>query len=85
MDLKEKVERLLRAAFEPEELVLDDSDGLGGYMVTPKFRGYDSLERQKMIDRVLRAKDSGLSKAEQREVLIIAAFTPEEYLLHAPD
>ena len=85
MDLKEKVAALLKTAFEPEELVLDDSDGLGGYIVTPRFRGYDSLDRQRMINKVLRSRDSGISKAEQREILIIAAFTPEEYLLHAPD
>lgn len=85
MDLKEKVGALLRAAFDPEELVLDDSDGVTGYLVTPKFEGYDSLERQKMINKVLRTRESGLSRAEQREIFVIAALTPVEAALHTPE
>jgi hypothetical protein len=85
VDLKEKVAALLQTAFDPEDLVLDVSDGLGGYIVSETFRGHDSLDRQRMINKVLRSRDSGISKTEQREILIIAAFTPEEYLLHAPD
>lgn len=85
MDLKEKVAAALRAAFEPEELVLDDSDGLGGYITSQKFRGLDSLDRQKMINRTLRAPAAGLSKEELREILVIAALTPEEQALHAPE
>jgi hypothetical protein len=85
VDLKEKVASVLRSAFEPEQLVLDDSDGLSGYMTSVKFRGLDSLDRQKMIDKVLRSPNSGLSKSELREILVIAALTPEEQALHAAD
>ena len=85
MDLKEKVAQALKDAFEPEQLVLDDSDGLSGYIISPKFRGLDSLDRQMMIDKVLRSPNSGLSKAERREILVIAALTPEEQALHAVD
>ena len=85
MDLKEKVASLLRAAFDPEELALDDSDGLGGFVVSSRFRGLDSLERQKMINKIVRARDSGLSKEELREILVIAALTPEEQALHTAE
>lgn len=85
MDVKEKVATILRAAFEPEELVLDDSDGLSGYVTSSRFRGFDSLDRQKMLDKVLRAPESGLTKSELREILVIAALTPEEQALHTAD
>ena len=85
MDLKEKVTAILQAAFHPEQLVLDDADGVSGFMVSEKFRGLDSLDRQAMIDKVLRARDAHLSKAELREILVIAALTPEEHALHAAD
>ena len=83
MDLKEKVRTILQDAFAPEQLVLDDADGLSGYVISETFRGYDSLDRQKMVDRALRAPAAGLSKAELREILVIAALTPEEQVLHA--
>ena len=85
MDLKEKVATFLRAAFQPDDLVLDDSDGLSGYITSTKFRGFDSLDRQKMLDKVLRAPESGLTKPELREILVIAALTPEEQALHTAD
>ena len=85
MDLKEKIAAVLKAAFEPEDLMLDDSDGLGGYITSAKFRGFDSLDRQKMLDKALRAPGSGLTKAELREILVIAALTPEEQALHTPE
>ena len=85
MDLKEKVATILRSAFQPDALVLDDSDGLSGYITYAKFRGFDSLDRQKMLDKVLRATDSGLTKPELREILVIAALTPEEQALHTAE
>ena len=62
-----------------------DSDGFSGYITSVKFRGFDSLDRQKMLDKVLRAPESGLTKPELREILVIAALTPEEQALHAAD
>jgi stress-induced morphogen len=85
VDVKEKVTAILQAEFAPEQLVLDDSDGLSGYMISTRFRGLESLDRQRMIDKVLRSKDANLSKAELREILVISALTPEEHALHAVD
>ena len=85
MDLKEKVAALLQSAFEPEQMVLDDADGLSGYITSARFRGFDSLDRQKMIDKVLRSREAGLSKAELHEILVVAALTPEEASLHVAD
>ncbi len=83
MELKEKVTAILQQAFAPQELVLETDDGLSGYVISEKFRGLDSLDRQKMLDRALRAPPNGLSKSELREILVIAALTPEEQVLHA--
>jgi acid stress-induced BolA-like protein IbaG/YrbA len=85
VDLKEKVAAVLRKALQPQELVLDDDDGLGGYIVSEKFQGLDSLERQKLLDKLLRAPEAGLSKADLRQILVIAALTPEEQALHTAD
>lgn len=85
MDLKEKVAAVLRKALEPDGLVLEDEDGLGGYIVSAQFRGLDSLERQKLLDKLLRAPEAGLSKADLRQILVIAALTPEEQALHTAD
>jgi len=85
LHLKEKVAAAVNAAFQPEQLVLDDADGLSGYIISEKFRGFDSLDRQMMIDKALRSPASGLSKPDLREILVIAALTPEEQALHAAD
>jgi stress-induced morphogen len=85
LDLREKVTAILKSAFQPERILLEDADGITGYVISPKFRGLDSYDRQTMIYDVLQGRGSKLNKAQQRQILLIAALTPEEYALHAAD
>jgi acid stress-induced BolA-like protein IbaG/YrbA len=79
MDLKEKVEKALQRHFQVEHLDLRDDNGIIGVMVSPDFEGVGRLDRQRRIDRVLRNRSMKLTRREQRQVLLIAAFTPTEY------
>jgi acid stress-induced BolA-like protein IbaG/YrbA len=86
MDLQEKVTRILENAFHPERIILeDDADGMIGYLISSRFSGMDSIERQGLIYDALRAKDANLSKAELRHILAISPVTPEEYAVHSAD
>lgn len=86
MNLREKVTRILQEAFQPEQVVLEDDEaGMTGYLISTRFSGMNSIDRQGLIYDALRAKEAKLSKAELRRILAIAPVTPEEYALHAPD
>jgi stress-induced morphogen len=85
MDLKEKVETALRSHFQVEHLDLRDDNGIIGVMVSPDFDGVGRLDRQRRIDRALRDRSGKLTRREQREVVLIAAFTPTEYGPIGPD
>ena len=86
MDLQEKVTRILENAFHPEQIVLeDDDDGMIGYLISSRFSGMNSIDRQGLIYDALRAKEANLSKAELRRILAISPVTPEEYAVHSPD
>lgn len=82
MDLKKKVERALKQYFNTDRIKLENEDGVYGYIVSPKFRRKEMYDRQVMIDKALRAADSGLKPEEVRKVVIIAALTPEEHAGH---
>ena len=77
MGLKEKTVEILQNAFAPEYARLDDEGGITGFVVAPAFRRMTSLDRQYKIDEAL-AKAS-LSRDERRQIVMIAALTPEEY------
>jgi hypothetical protein len=83
MDLREKIERALARRIQIDELYLEDEDGISGYIVSSQFRGVDFLDRQEQIDIALRDPADGLSREEYRQVLAIAALTPEEKIAHA--
>jgi stress-induced morphogen len=85
MDLRERITTILKSAFQPERILLEDVGGITGYIISPKFRGLDSYDRQSMIYDALQGRSSKLNKAQQRKILLIAALTPEEYALHAVD
>ena len=85
MDLQEKVTSILQEAFQPEQLVLEDDDGITGYLISTRFSGMDSIDRQGLIYDALRAKEANLSKAELRRILAISPVTPEEYAVHSAD
>ena len=76
MDLADKIVNALRESMTVEYIRLDTDDDISGFVVSPRFRDLDSLDRQTLIDSVL---DKSLSPQEHRQVLMIAAVTPEEY------
>jgi hypothetical protein len=79
MDLKEKVTEALRQALRPGYVWLEDDEGVYGFVVSPRFRGVSSLDRQRRINKALRNSPVGLSAAELRRVQMIAGLTPVEY------
>lgn len=82
MDLKEKVTDVLRSALDAERVQLEEDDGIYGFVVSSQFCHQTSLDRQKLIHRVLHRSASKLTNAELRRILAIAAFTPAEYAEH---
>ncbi len=82
MDLREKVKLALECGLQAELVDLDEEDGISGYVVADSFRGRESIDRQTMIDKALRAAPKKLSKAELRQVIAIAGLTPEEYSVY---
>jgi stress-induced morphogen len=85
MELKEKVEGALRNHFQVDYLDLVDNEGISGVMVSPDFEGVGRLDRHRRIDRALRDRSGKLTRREQRQVVLIAPFTPTEYGPIGPD
>ncbi len=85
MELKEKVERALRNHFQVDYLDLVDNEGITGVMVSPDFEGVGRLDRHRRIDRALRDRSGKLTRREQRQVVLIAPYTPTEYGPIGPD
>jgi hypothetical protein len=77
MDLKDRIMSALRPALQADYVRLEDDDGISGFVVSSRFKGMSSLDRQEQIDKVL--KNSDLTREERRRVLMIAGLTPEEY------
>jgi acid stress-induced BolA-like protein IbaG/YrbA len=79
VDLKEKVTVALKGAFTGARLRLEDDDGISGFVVSAEFNGMSALDRQTLIDKVLRHSTVKFSKQERRNILAIAALTPAEF------
>ena len=79
MDLKEKVEIVLKEAVTASRIRLEDDDGISGFVVSSDFRGLSALDRQTLIDQALHNSAVKLTKPELRQILAIAALTPAEY------
>ena len=79
MDLKAKVEKALRNHFRIEHLELSDNDGIIGHVVSPDFDGVPRPDRRTRIKRALRDPSVKLTRSEQRRVLLLAPWTPDEY------
>lgn len=77
MDIKDKIIKSLSQALKPDYVRLEDDDGISGFVVSRKFEGMSTLDRQARIDEAL--SSALLGQAERREVLMIAGLTPEEY------
>lgn len=74
--LQEKLAELFQGQFGRRAKIdlESDADGIGGRIISPKFRGVDMRDRVGMIWDAF----DGLSTAEKRRVVIIAPLTPEE-------
>ena len=57
----------------------EDEDGITGFVVSPRFNGLSTLDRQDLIDRALRKAADPLTTDERRRVLMIAGLTPIEF------
>jgi hypothetical protein len=81
MDLVKKVETLLRnSPLRPDDVNLDGSDGIIGWVVSKRFEGLESIDRMNMLWDIL---DAGLTKEERRRIVMIVAATPVEAIAHS--
>jgi stress-induced morphogen len=81
MGLKEKVKKILTDSFpDADKVVLDDVDGVSGYVTSRRFKGLEMIDRINMIWDVLDAK---LTKEERKDVFSIVPVTPEEEIAHS--
>jgi hypothetical protein len=76
MDVTDKIINALQA-LAPEYVRLEDDDGISGFVVSRQFEGVSALDRQWKIEDLL--SNGSLTEEERRQVVMIAALTPEEY------
>ncbi len=79
MDIREKIIKALSERFLVQHARLEADDGISGFVVSPRFQGMSTLDRQRLIDDALRGRSARLTDAEKRQVLMIAALTPDEH------
>lgn len=79
MELTDKIVDALQKPLDAEYIRLEDDDGISGFVVSGRFEKMSTLDRQRLIDEALRAPSASLSKEEQRQILMIAGLTPDEY------
>jgi len=77
--LSEKIIAALQAPLSAEYVRIDDDNGISGFVVSRRFENMSTLDRQQLIDEVLRNGPDPLSHEEQRQILLIAGLTPGEY------
>jgi hypothetical protein len=79
MDVRDKIIAALMDKMDVHYVRLEDDDGITGYVVSPQFRDMSTLDRQGLIENALSSSRKALTPQEQRQVLMIAGLTPEEY------
>ena len=84
MDLRQKVEAVLRQYLDIEIMDLEDDDGISGVIVSSQFHDMPVLDRQLLVETALRKSPKKLTKPELRRVLAIAPLTPAEYHAAGP-
>ena len=62
-----------------DQIKLVGDNGVSGYVVSPDFEGVARLDRDTQIERALRDPSLKLTRREQRRVLVIAPWTPDEF------
>ena len=79
MGLKEKIVKALSRSFADAYVRLEEDDGISGFVVSPKFADMSTIDRQALIEQALGNAPDGLTASEQRQVLMIAGLTPQEF------
>jgi stress-induced morphogen len=80
MAFKTKVMRLLKASFPPpDHIEVEDENGIIGTVISDRFKGLDTIERQQILSQAL---DDKLTGEERKRIVIIIAMTPREQLAH---
>lgn len=79
MDLREKIIKALSQSFQVDYVRLENEEGISGFLVSPQFKVLTALDRQVAIDEALDNASDPLTAEERRQVLMIAALSPEEY------
>ncbi len=79
MDLREKVVDVLQRELLAEQVDLRDEGGVYGVVVSTQFAGLSSLDRQRVIDKILRGPSAKLTAPQHRRILIIVGLKPVKY------
>jgi hypothetical protein len=79
MDVRQKIREALDKALQAEYVRLEEADGISGFIVSSKFQGMPTLDRQALIEEALTKAKPALTAEERRQVLMIAGLTPVEY------
>ncbi len=58
---------------------MEDDDGISGFVVSPRFKGMPTVDRQELIEDALSKAPEPLTPEERRQVLMIAGLTPLEF------
>ncbi len=82
MGLKEKVWQTLSDYFTPDEMVLNDDEAITGFLVSPRFKKMETLDRMDLVDTALAT--GKFTRRERGKILLIAPLTPAEYKAVAP-
>jgi acid stress-induced BolA-like protein IbaG/YrbA len=78
MALADKIIAALHEPLEASYIRLDSDDGISGIVVSEKFNGVTTLDRQRRIDALLESAKP-ITPEERRKVVMIAGLTPSEY------
>jgi hypothetical protein len=79
VDIKAKIMKALSQSLEDAYVRLEEDGGVSGFVVSPRFQGMASVDRQGLIEEALSNGPSPLTAEERRRVLMIAGLTPLEF------
>ncbi len=79
MDIKERVEIALSHFLGDAYVRLEDEDGISGFVVSSRFQGVPTLDRQNLIDNAISEAEPPFAPEEKRHVVMIAALSPSEF------
>jgi hypothetical protein len=80
VELLEKIRSILTREFpSPDEIELEDADGIIGTLTSKRFVGMETIDRINLIWDLL---DRELTREERRGVVLIVAATPEEEIAY---